>query len=66
MGKFERFNMNLRGIVEKIVEDKKAYGGITNVVWVAAGGSNAGNYPAQYFLEHESIKLKTQMYTSSS
>lgn len=30
---------------------------IKNVVWVAAGGSNGGNYPGHYFLDHEAKKL---------
>lgn len=38
---------------------------IKNVVWVAAGGSNGGNYPGHYFLDHEAKKLQSQMYTSN-
>ena len=35
-------------IVAKVLAEKEPIGGVRNVVWVAAGGSNGGNYPAQY------------------
>ena len=40
-------------LITTILADKKDIGGITRVVWIGAGGSNGGNYPAQYFMEHE-------------
>ena len=36
--------MEIREIIEKIAEEKKNAGGIKSVVWLAAGGSNGGNY----------------------
>lgn len=52
-------------LVRTIVAQKEPVGGIANVVWVAAGGSNGGNYPAQYFMEHESTCLVSHAYTSN-
>ena len=52
-------------LVHAVVTKKEPVGGIANVVWVAAGGSNGGNYPAQYFMEHESTQLVSHAYTSN-
>ena len=52
-------------IVSQVIAQKEAVGGLKNVVWVAAGGSNGGNYPAQYFMEHEATKLVSHAYTSN-
>lgn len=52
-------------IVSQVIDRMGAAGGLKNVVWVAAGGSNGGNYPAQYFLEHESTHLVSHSYTSN-
>lgn len=40
-------------------------GGFKRVVWIAAGGSFGGFYPAHYFMEHESTELPSQMFTSN-
>ena len=42
--------MGTREMIEKIVKERETDGGIKSVVWIAAGGSNGGNYPAQYFV----------------
>ena len=52
-------------IVSQVIDRMGAAGGLKNVVWVAAGGSNGGNYPAQYFLEHEATHLVSHSYTSN-
>ena len=52
-------------IVSQVIDRMSAAGGLKNVVWVAAGGSNGGNYPAQYFLEHEATHLVSHSYTSN-
>ena len=52
-------------IVTQVLDEKESIGGLTNVVWVAAGGSNGGNYPAQYFMEHEATQLVSHAYTSN-
>ncbi|MEA4820572.1 MAG: sugar isomerase, partial [[Clostridium] scindens] len=57
--------MEIREIIEKIAEEKKNAGGIKSVVWLAAGGSNGGNYPAQYFMDREAKKIRSQMFTSN-
>ena len=57
--------MEIRKIIEKIVEEKKQSGGIKSVVWIAAGGSNGGNYPAQYFMDREAKTIRSQMFTSN-
>ena len=49
--------MEIRNIIEKIAKEKEGKGGIQNVVWVAAGGSNGGNYPAQYFMDREAKSI---------
>ena len=57
--------MEIRNIIEKIAKEKEGKGGIQNVVWVAAGGSNGGNYPAQYFMDREAKSIRSQMFTSN-
>ena len=52
-------------IVSQVLDEKASVGGLFNVVWVAAGGSNGGNYPAQYFMEHEATQLVSHVYTSN-
>jgi len=52
-------------VVAAVLSDKETTGAVRHVVWVGAGGSNGGNYPAQYFLEHEAVTLHSHMYTSS-
>ncbi len=53
----------LRNLIEKINHERT--GGIRSVVFIAAGGSNGGNYPAQYFLDRESLTVRTQSFTSN-
>lgn len=53
----------LRKLIEKI--DHERTGGIRSLVFIAAGGSNGGNYPAQYFMDRESRTIRTQFFTSN-
>ena len=55
----------VKNVVQKILEEKESVGGIQNVVWIAAGGSNGGFYPAQYFMDRESRTLRSQSFTSN-
>lgn len=57
--------MEIRELMEKIVKDMEAVGGLKNVVWIAAGGSHDGHYAAQYFMDRESHVVNSQMITSS-
>lgn len=57
--------MEIREIIETIVKDREASGGIKSVVWLAAGGSNGGNYPAQYFMDREAKTIRSQTFTSN-
>ena len=41
----------VKDVVSQVLADKADKGGIKRVVWIGAGGSNGGNYPAQYFME---------------
>ena len=51
--------------IDEIVKAKQAEGGLKQVFWVAAGGSNGGFYPAQYFMERESKTLHSHSFTSN-
>lgn len=55
----------VRLMIEQVIGAKKEVGGIKNVVWIAAGGSNGGFYPAQYFMDRESTVLRSQSFTSN-
>ena len=57
--------MEIREMIEEIVKEREADGGIKSVVWIAAGGSNGGNYPAQYFMDREAKEIRSQMFTSN-
>ena len=57
--------MEIRELIEKIIKGMEAEGGLKSVVWVAAGGSHDGHYAAQYFMDHESTVVRSQMITSS-
>lgn len=57
--------MEVIKILETIINERKNEDGIQNVVWVAAGGSNGGFYPAQYFMDHESKTIRSQSFTSN-
>ena len=51
-------------IARQVIAAKEQCGGVRRVVWIGAGGSNGGNYPAQYFMEHEATRLSSSMFTS--
>ncbi len=36
----------VKDVVSQVLADKADKGGIKRVVWIGAGGSNGGNYPA--------------------
>ena len=57
--------MEIRTLIEQIVKEMEADGGIKNIVWVAAGGSHDGHYAAQYFMDREAETVDSQMITSS-
>ena len=57
--------MEIRELLEKIIQKMEADGGIKSVVWVAAGGSHDGHWAAQYFMDRESTVVRSQMVTSS-
>ena len=57
--------MKTEMIIRDILEKKESQGGITNVYFVACGGSMAAMYPAKYLLESESKTLKIGYYTSN-
>lgn len=52
-------------VVRAVLDEKRAVGGVEHVVWIGAGGSNGGNYPAQYFMEHEARSIASHMVTSN-
>lgn len=52
-------------VVQNILKTRQEAGGINRVVWIGAGGSNGGNYPAQYFMEHESHTVNSYVFTSN-
>lgn len=60
-----RVQEEVKHLVQAAMADKQNVGGIKRVVWVAAGGSNGGFYPAQFFMEHESHDVASQSYTSN-
>ncbi len=55
----------VKDVVSQVLADKADKGGIKRVVWIGAGGSNGGNYPAQYFMEHEATQVVSSSYTSN-
>lgn len=55
----------MKNLIREILKAKGEDGGIQNVVWVAAGGSNGGFYPAQYFMDREAAQIRSQMFTSN-
>lgn len=52
-------------VIENICEERAEDGGIRSVIWIGAGGSFAGFYPAQYFMEHEAKEIRSHAYTSN-
>ncbi len=57
--------MEIKQIIEEIIENKKEDGGIKQVYYVACGGSYGAFYPAKTFLEKEAIEIKTGLYNSN-
>lgn len=55
----------IKQVVGRVLAKAKDHGGIKRVVWIAAGGSFGGFYPAHYFMEHESKLIPSQMFTSN-
>lgn len=55
----------IRSMISEIVSNKKEVGGVKHVIWIGAGGSNGGFYAAQYFMDHESKTIHSQMFTSN-
>lgn len=60
--------MKIQDEVKKIVQAAllkiKNNGGIKQVIWIGAGGSFGGFYGANYFMQQESSKIFSNMYTS--
>lgn len=54
----------IQNVVSAVINDRKDCEGIKNVVWIGAGGSNGGFYPAQYFMEHEARAMYSLSFTS--
>jgi fructoselysine-6-P-deglycase FrlB-like protein len=57
--------MEIKTILEKIIKEKEQDGGIKSVVWLAAGGSNGGFFPVQYFMDREAREIRSQSFTSN-
>lgn len=58
--------MSIEEILQNALEEKKKDNiNLNKVVWVAAGGSNGGFYPAQYFMDRESLSVRSQMFSSN-
>lgn len=55
----------IKQVMGQVLAQMKVKGGVRRVVWIAAGGSYGGFYPAHYFMEHESVKIPSQMFTSN-
>lgn len=56
---------NVSDVLRQVMEKTKNVGGIKRVIWIAAGGSFGGFYPAQYFMDRESKVVPSQMFTSN-
>lgn len=56
---------NVSDVLRQVMKKTKNVGGIKRVVWIAAGGSFGGFYPAQYFMDRESKVVPSQMFTSN-
>lgn len=55
----------IKQVMDQALTKVATHGGFKRVVWIAAGGSFGGFYPAHYFMEHESKELPSQMFTSN-
>lgn len=52
----------MKSLIREILKAKEQAGGIRNIVWVAAGGSNGGFYPAQYFMDREAAHIRSHKH----
>ncbi|KAF1297114.1 sugar isomerase [Enterococcus sp. JM4C] len=57
--------MNYQEMVREINDSKQEIGGIKQIVWIAAGGSHGGFYPAHYFLDQEATTIRSKNITSN-
>lgn len=57
--------MEIKSVVEQIVNERMNEGGIQNVYFAACGGSLGSFYPAKVFLESEAKQLRTGWFNSS-
>lgn len=57
--------MEIKEILKDILKQKEASGKVKDIVWIAAGGSHGGFYPAQYFMEHEAKSIRSMSFTSN-
>ena len=57
--------MEIKEILKDILKQKEARGKVKDIVWIAAGGSHGGFYPAQYFMEHEAKSIRSMSFTSN-
>lgn len=57
--------IEMRDLVKEILKTREKDGGIHSVVWIAAGGSNGGFFPAQYFMDREAVGIRSQIFTSN-
>lgn len=52
-------------ITKQAVQAVQKNGKLSRVVWIAAGGSFGGFYPAQYFMVHEAKQILSETFTSN-
>ncbi len=56
---------DIKGIMEEIVEAKKAEGGVKSLYFVGCGGSLGALYPAKTFMERECATIKSALISSN-
>lgn len=54
----------VKKVVKTAVTEMNKKNGVKQIIWVGAGGSYGGFYGAHYFMEQESKKIYTSMFTS--
>lgn len=59
---FMKIQEEVQQAIQEILNQKKQ---IDKVVFIAAGGSNGGFYPAQYFLSREATQIRSECFTSN-
>ncbi len=57
--------MDVKEVIQKIVEEKAEVGGIKQVYYIGCGGSFGAFYPAKTFVEKEAVTIKVGLYTSN-